>query len=135
MMLCDFAEAVGGKLYIAGGGWSYLRGAMPLDCAIAVSIAVPWNATNQQHKLELDLLDEDGNTVIGPDGNPVHVDGEFEVGRPPGTKAGDPISNSLSFRIQGVPLPTGGYSFVIRIDGNEMGKTPFRVLRPDDYQP
>jgi len=36
VMLCDYAEAVQGKLYIAGGGWSELRGNGPADLALAV---------------------------------------------------------------------------------------------------
>lgn len=132
MMLCDYAEAINGKLYVTGGGWTMLRGPLPLDCAVAVSIAVPWHATNQKHKLSLDLVDEDGNPVQDPEGNPVHIEGDFEVGRPPGTKAGDSIANSLSFRVQGLLIPSGGYSFVLSIDGSEVGKTPFRVFRPEE---
>jgi hypothetical protein len=129
MLLCDFAEAVNGKLYISGGGWTIVRGPNPLDCSVAVSIAVPWTQTNQKHKLILELLGEDGQIPTGPDGKPIQVEGEFEVGRPTGVVPGDPISNSLSFRLQGLDLETGSYSFSLKINGTEVAKTRFRVQR------
>ena len=79
------------KLYIAGGGWTRLRSGRPLDCAVAISLAVPWDRTSQKHKLSVDLSDEDGVLVQAPDGNEVRIEGQLEVGRPPGTKPGEPI--------------------------------------------
>lgn len=129
MLLCDFAEAVNGKLYISGGGWTNVRGPQPLDCSVAVSIAVPWTHTNQKHKLILELLGEDGQIPTDADGNPVQIEGELEVGRPTGVVPGDPISTSLAFRLQGLDLETGGYSFSLKINGTEVAKTQFRVQR------
>ena len=129
MLLCDFAEAVNGKLYISGGGWTNVRSPLPLDCSVAVSIAVPWTQTNQKHKLILELLDEDGENPKGPDGKPVQIEGDLEVGRPAGVVPGDAISASLAFRLQGLDLETGGYSFSLKINGTEVAKTQFRVQR------
>src|SRR3712207_6134998 len=61
MLLCDAAEEVGGKLYILGGGWSFLhRPGVPTNMALAIKIAVPWNETNQSHTLRAHLLTDDG---------------------------------------------------------------------------
>ena len=48
MLLADAAEAVGGKLYILGGGWS-ITGPQPTPSAIAIKIDVPWDQTNKVH--------------------------------------------------------------------------------------
>jgi ABC-type uncharacterized transport system ATPase subunit len=57
--------------------------------AIALKLEVPWDRTNVQHSLLLELLDEDGDLVMvpGPEEHgevPLQVTGEFEAGRPPG---------------------------------------------------
>ena len=131
MLLCDFAEAVNGKLYIAGGGWTTVYGPVPLDCSVALSIAVPWNQTNQKHKLLLELLGEDGQNLAGLDGNPIKIEGDFEVGRPAGVVPGNPISTTLAFRLQGLDLETGGYSFSLKINGTEVARTQFSVERTE----
>jgi len=64
-MLADSAQEVGGKLYILGGGWS-ITGPDPVPMAIALKLEVPWDRTNEQHSLLLELVDEDGNPVIVP---------------------------------------------------------------------
>ena len=48
LMLADSAQAVEGKLYILGGGWS-LVGPEPTPMAIALKIEVPWDETNRRH--------------------------------------------------------------------------------------
>ena len=63
MMLADAAQAVEGKLYILGGGWS-ITGPEPTPSAIAAYIQVPWDRTNVQHEFRFELLDADGNPVI-----------------------------------------------------------------------
>lgn len=124
MLLCDFAESVNGKLYIVGGGWTKLKPGFPLDCAVAISLAVPWTQTNQKHQLTVELLSEDGELIGDP---PVRIDGEFEVGRPPGSTPGDPIGYTMAFRFKGVELSPGGYRFSFKIDGTEVSATQFRV--------
>ena len=88
LLLCDFAEAVNGKLYVMGGGWNILFApGQPVTMSVAAVIAVPWDRTNQSHQLTLELLTNDGQAVE-IDGQTVAVTGEFELGRPPGIKPG-----------------------------------------------
>ncbi len=65
MLLADAAQAVEGKLYILGGGWS-ITGPDPTPMAIALKIEVPWNDSNTPHHLHLVLCDEDGRPVRVP---------------------------------------------------------------------
>jgi len=121
MMLADSAQEVGGKLYILGGGWS-ITGPDPVPMAIALKLEVPWDRTNVQHSLLLELLDEDGEPVLvpGPDDGevPLQVTGEFEAGRPAGIKPGTPIDSALAVNFGPLPLEGGRrYQWRLSIDG------------------
>ena len=42
LLLCDFAEAVNGKLYVMGGGWNVLFApGQPVTMSVAAVVAVP----------------------------------------------------------------------------------------------
>lgn len=112
VLLADAAEAVNGKLYILGGGWS-ITGPAPVPFALAIKIDVPWDRANEQHILKVSLLDEDGNPVPiqqAPDAAPAPlvIQGEFEVGRPAGVPRGTPLDSVLAINFGGgLPLPPG----------------------------
>jgi hypothetical protein len=120
MLLADAAAAVQGKLYILGGGWS-ITGPTPTPFAIAIKIEVPWDEANKRHKLALELFDADGNPVKvrGEHGEePVRVEGEFEVGRPPGLKPGTPLDFTLAIGFGPIPLPPDSrFAWRLSIDG------------------
>lgn len=110
LMLADFAQAVGGKLYILGGGWS-VAGPGPVTMAIAIKIEVPWDQANRQHTLRLSLLDEDGRPVMIPTptgDRPMEFTGNIEVGRPPGLRPGTPLDVSMAFNMGLIPVPPDG---------------------------
>jgi hypothetical protein len=120
MLLADFAQAVGGKLYILGGGWS-ITGPNPTPMAIAIKIDVPWDQANRRHALQLALLDEDGRPAIVPTPTgegPVELGTEFEVGRPSGLRAGTSLDVTVAINIGPLPLrPNTGYVWRCTIDG------------------
>lgn len=125
-MLCDAAQEVGGKLYILGGGWSVLNTPnVPTQMAVAVKMSVPWDQTNERHQLRIQLMDADGQPVDLGEG-PIHVAGDFEVGRPPGMKRGMPIDTPL---VAGfiLALAPGQYVWELEIDGTQMARAPFSV--------
>lgn len=109
MLLADAAQAVGGKLYVLGGGWSVI-GATPAPMAIAIKIDVPWSETDVRHRWTLDLIDQDGRPVLVPaaaGAEPVTISGEFQVGRPPGLAEGTPIDLPLAISVGPLALPPG----------------------------
>jgi hypothetical protein len=122
MLLADSAQAVGGKLYVLGGGWS-ITGPDPAPSAIALLIQVPWNQANVRHTFELVLLDADGHPVlIQPDPEsepqPLRIEGHFEAGRPAGLQPGTPLDTTAAINISPLPLPPGGrFVWELRIDG------------------
>jgi hypothetical protein len=128
-LLCDAAQAVGGKLYILGGGWNvaFARGDQPYPMGLAINVQVPWNATNERHTFKAALLTEDGPPALTPDDKPVEIGGEFDMGRPPGTKAGSSFNVPLGIQIA-LPLQPGAYRWEISIDGTVMAEESFTIL-------
>lgn len=121
MLLADAAQAVGGKLFILGGGWSVI-GPGPAPMAIAMKIDVPWDQTNQRHRWVLDLVDQDARPIVvtTPEGErPVQISGDFEVGRPAGLAQGTPIDLPLAIGVGPIPLPPGSRCvWQLSIDGH-----------------
>src|SRR5438094_10551900 len=106
MLLADAAQAINGKLYILGGGWSII-GPDPGPSAIAIKIEVPWDEANKRHKLKLELVDQDGQpvTVPTPTGEkPVQLQRDYEVGRPPGLKPGTPLDMAIVLNVGPIPI-------------------------------
>ena len=115
LMLADSAQAVGGKLYILGGGWS-ITNATNITMSIAVKIEVPWTETNISHKLKLVLLTEDGQPVMVADRS-CEIQADFEVGRPPGLRPGTPIDVPLAINMSQLQLlPDSHYVWRCFID-------------------
>jgi hypothetical protein len=122
LLLADAAQAVGGKLYVLGGGWS-VTGPDPSAMALAVKIEVPWDRANIKHQWWLELLDGDGAPIelpSAPDGElrPLRIDGQFEAGRPPGLKPGTPLDVALALNLAPIQLaPDGRYVWRLGIEG------------------
>src|SRR4051794_33041064 len=94
MLVCDAAQESGGKLFILGGGWSVIRAPnVPVPMSLAIKMSVPWDRTNQPHKIRAALITEDGDPVLADpaSGAAVQMQGDIEVGRPPGIKPGTPL--------------------------------------------
>jgi hypothetical protein len=132
MLLADSAQEVGGKLYVLGGGWSITGVGAP--SALAIKFDVPWDRANQRHKIALELQTEDGEPVLipGPDGEqvPLRIEGQLEVGRPPGLRPGTPIDAAMAINIGPLPLePDHRYAWRLTIDGHgdEDWSLPFTV--------
>ncbi len=116
LLLADYAVVTEGKLTVVGAGWTF-TGPDPVPFALAVLIEVPWDQTNRQLHITLNLNDADGAPVfVG--GTPVEVHSDVEVGRPPGYPAGTPIMVPLAVNFGSVPLDPGGrYVWELTIDG------------------
>lgn len=128
MLLCDAADAVGGKLYIIGGGWSQILAPnAPVNMALAVKLAVPWDQANERISIQASLLTEDGKPVDLGEG-PFSAGGELEVGRPPGLKRGTPLDAPFVLNFAGLVLIPGGYVWELEIDNQVKARAPFRVL-------
>ena len=79
LLLADRAEVLNGKLYMMGGAWDrrHIKDiASPVSLTIVVGALVPWNLTNEPHRLIVTIEDEDGALV------PPEVEVTVNVGRP-----------------------------------------------------
>ena len=128
LMLADHAEAVNGKLYVTGGCWDSIvvprLPAVHPHFTVAASLQVPWQATNQQHALRLDLIDMDGQSML-----PEPIQALFEAGRPPGMRAGDQAVIVFAFNFNGFELQAAQtQEFVLDVDGTELGRLGFKVV-------
>jgi len=129
LLLSDYAEAINGKLYIMGGGWTICRPGLR-NMSVAIRVFVPWVDANAKHKLTLILQDENGNTVaLGDTPKEVKNEGSFEVGRPPGIPEGTDLDVTLVFTFNGLVLePNKGYRWQLEINGEPVQRASFRTV-------
>ena len=130
VLLANAAEAVDGRLFILGGGLTFLPLGLPM--ALAIKIDVPWDETNQPHQLRISMLDTDGNAFAFPNGGPsIEIQTQFEVGRPAGIPPGSAVPATLAFNFGPMPLtPAKRYVWHLTVDGreDEASDIPFNVL-------
>jgi hypothetical protein len=127
VLLCDYAAVSDNKLNIIGGGWSYIWPLSddPLSIFVAVSLSVPWVFANRDLTVRTELMTEDGEP-FQVEGVDVAVEGTLRVGRPAPAREGAPLVVPFVLPFQ-IPLPSGGYVFVMRVDTEEVARTPFQV--------
>jgi hypothetical protein len=110
MVLADAATVSGGKLNLLGAGWNVI-GPSPAPTAIGLLLEIPWDQANQRHQLRLVLNDADGEPIHAEatDGSqqPIALQAEFEVGRPPGTRPGTPLPVPIAIPLAPLPLAAG----------------------------
>jgi hypothetical protein len=116
LMLCDFAQVAEGKLNILGGGISLARRGVP-QVSLAGLVDVPWNLANTEISATFTLLDADGHHVTDPMGVDVTLQLGFEMGRPPGTVKGAPLTWPFAVTIATHWLPPGRYTWRLDLNG------------------
>ncbi len=142
--LCDFAEVSGNKLFITGAGINLIgtpttEAPHPVNLTLAMMVRIPWNATNRQHKLRVELISDssDGSKPvpiniapppIGEEEDAGKIVAAFNAGRSPNMVVGEETLMPLALPLFGLPLPNiGSYFFEIGIDGTAMDRISFRV--------
>jgi hypothetical protein len=132
VMLADFAEEINGKLYVMGGGWSRVVMATPnVSMSLTGKVFVPWDQANRRMPLSVRLFDADGHEVgFGDPRQFVRLEGDFEVGRPPGLVPGTEIDAPLSFRFNDLPLTPGRYRWQLTIANEDVADASFDVVVP-----
>ena len=123
MLLADFAQGDNtGKVNALGLGWSVTTTPTPHH-AVVIILKVGWDEANIQHHMTLTLLNADGGNVEVPTpvgAQPLMVEVDFEVGRPPGLARGSSIDHSTAINVgPGLPLPPGRYEWRMRIDDDQ----------------
>lgn len=124
VMLADSSEAFNGKIYALGAGWNMLRLPLPVAWGFSVCLGldVEWGETNTRHTLGVSFEDPDGNTMGD------EFTAEFEQGRPPGSAVGQDQRVVLSLATQQNFESAGPHALVVKIGGQEIGRTRFYVM-------
>lgn len=135
LFVADRAEVVGGKLYVMGGAWDQTAVHdfdLPIQVSLAVSIQVPWHATNQHHQLAITVEDADARPLAS-------LPTAFVVGRPPQLEAGSAQRVVLAIPFISLKLPgPGTYVVFASVNGEELRRTTFRAVqavRPPGFPP
>lgn len=131
LLLCDAAQVVGEKLYILGGGWSYMwtqEAGTPLSFAVALDIILPWDFANRNLNILVRVVTEDFEDVIlpGADG-PIRAEGGLVAGRSPQARQGADLHVPLVIPFPPLALEPGGYVCELQIDGDSIARTSFQV--------
>jgi len=126
LLLCDFAAAVQGKLYITGGGWSTHRRPGQMLIGLAVRIVAEWNDSNRQMDLEIRLVDQDGQPVLHNE-TPVEIKGKIVFGRPAELQPGSELTAVAAFNL-GLALAAGSYRWEMDLDGQRLAVESFAVV-------
>lgn len=125
MLLADAAQAVGGKLYVLGGGFDRIN--MPtvpfqLRFDLAMLIAVPWGATNQPYQVVVELLDADGQHMG------YRAEATMETGRPPGTRRGTSLVVPVAVPVVAEFGTPGRYYLAGSVNGEERNRVAFEAI-------
>ncbi len=126
--VADHAEAINGKLYLHGAGWTDVQQPMGRDgqpgivhMGMAVSILVGWNETNRKFPLTLNLAHEDGEELA-------RVSAQIEAGRPPGIAPGSDLRSVLAIGGEMQFPKQGTYRLRAELEG-QTREVVFRVNR------
>ena len=114
VMLADRSESINGKLYVMGGAWDRLfltETPKPYSLYIAVSIVVPWSATNEEHRLGVMIVDADATEVARAQIN-------FTPGTPPQIRRTESQKVLVSAGITPTFQAPGTYRVTATVDDN-----------------
>lgn len=119
-----------GKMYISGAGVDQMYitqipgGLGPLG--LAVRLRVPWHMTSERLSVRVRALNADREPV-GPD--PL-MQGDIEVGRPPGTRPGDEIGVGFAVPLTGFPVQDeGSLYFHLIVNQETLAVLPLKLHR------
>jgi hypothetical protein len=126
-LLADAVQASQGKLFVLGGGWDVLTvRSLPArhpSMGIGLRVRVPWGWPGETVRLEVELQDEDGKSVL-----PGSLSAPVPVRRPDHLPEGQDLTVVRALTFTNVIFRNeGAYSFVVSIDGEVKERLRFMV--------
>lgn len=139
LFLADYAQSDDkGKINAIGLAWTNILTPLP-PFAVVLIIDIDWSETNQPHRVDCELLDDDGQavTVQGPLGaQPLRFEMQVEAGRPPRTIHGTAFRSVMAVNVGGgMPLPAGRYQWRASVKGFDEATATESFLVADAPQP
>lgn len=126
-LLADAVQASQGKLFVLGGGWDVLTvRSLPArhpSMGIGLRVRVPWGWPGDSVRLDVELQDEDGKSVL-----PGSLSAPVPVRRPDHLPEGQDLTVVRALTFTNVIFRNeGAYSFVVSIDGEVKERLRFMV--------
>jgi len=130
LVLADAVATAEGKQYIHGAGWDTIMAAnFPVThhaLAVAGRLRVPWTDTNHPIRLQVDVVDADGQSLMPRPPGPLAA--TITVGRPPNLAPGQDQVYPFSFEILDLRFERPGtYVVVVILEGSSDVRAPFHV--------
>ncbi len=124
LIVADRADVMGGKLYLMGGGFDRIQPPeFPLNLmlGIAVGIRVPYQETEDPHKIRVTLERADGDKLV-------EIEAELQTGRPPGMRGKD-LPVPMAFNVPITVAEPGEYVLTAHVDGRELRRHQITASR------
>ncbi len=115
LIVADRADVMGGKLYLMGGGFDRIQPPdypLNLMLGIAVGVRVPYQETEDPHKIRVTLERADGDNLV-------EIEAEIQTGRPPGMRGKD-LPVPMAFNVPLTLSEPGDYVLTATVDGREL---------------
>jgi hypothetical protein len=123
LILAEHVEAIHGKLYLMGGAWETIQVARfdaPVTLSLAVSVQIPWHATNHQHTVVVSVETADGEVLAAETR-------QVRVGRPAHIEPGTSQRTLLVLQLA-VELPRPDHYVVVAVVNDaSRARVPFRA--------
>jgi hypothetical protein len=138
-ILCNHAEAQNNLLYVTAGGID--RVTVPagreepftVSLGIGIVVEVPQTSSDQEHTVDIDLVDADGQPVLVQNGSdesePFNAQFRFNVGPPNNFEPGESQSLAFAVNIPALQLEKlGSYFFTVGLDDTVSRRLPYRLV-------
>ncbi len=124
-LLADAAQAVGGKIFILGGGWNVFRAAnypAPIHFAVAIGLGFTSNEAGIKHPLNVIIADEAGVPIIP------EMKGQVDTGQPaPDVPKGASVKVPVAINMN-MPLPHPGTYAIVVTAGSSSTQLSFEAI-------
>jgi hypothetical protein len=128
VLLADYAEIVGGKLYLMGGGWdTNTVNELPaaLRVAVALGLRIAWDETDIIIPVVIRIEDDDGREFL-------RMEGSIQTTRPADLPEGATQLSQLAANLPLTVPSAGGYTVRVIAGSGEtevQRSLPFRVFK------
>ena len=124
-LLADAAQAVGGKVFILGGGWNVFRAPnypAPVQLAIAMGLSFTSNEVGIKYPLNVVIADEAGVPIVP------EMKGQVETGQPaPDVPKGTSVKVPVAINMN-MPLPHPGTYGIVVTAGSSNAQLSFEAI-------
>jgi hypothetical protein len=124
-LLADAAQAVGGKIFVLGGGWNLFRSPnfpAPVQLAVAIGLGFTFDEVGSKYPLSVVIADEAGVPIIP------EMKGQVETGQPaPDVPATATVKIPVAINVN-LSLPHPGTYGIVVTAGTSTAQLSFEAI-------